>query len=362
MTQSPAMYRDVFLYGALAKGVGKRVRLFFTTPAEAVRLLDVNFPGFADRFKKGNYWVTKVNGNRTRDCTTAELAMGFTGEELHIMPEAVGAKKGKSLLTMLVGGLIIGAAFFLSGGTAAGLAAPLAQSGLLAGATWGTVAQLGIGLVVSGVGSLLTPTQNTNYDDANERQSYVFNGPIAVTQAGGPVPLVFGEMMVGTTVLSASLDVERLDSDGEVIKGAPYSPEIVFDTQAVPSGGHVIELDELVTSAPGARIVDIGGTTIADNATGTVAVGDFDFDYDTGATEVITVTWARGDEAVGQSIRVEVVTEDTDTNQYTSVITIVAGPYSDSPATSISYATTNDGAGAFTNNYVEDTPDGSGLG
>ena len=201
--------REVRLMGHLAEGIGDSLRLAFDTPARALRLIEVNFPGFMQRFKEGHYFVTVVRGGRERDLREEDLHAGFTGN-LVIMPAAVGASSGKrkGLLGAILGAVLIGAAFFFSGGTLATALPGLLGAG---GATFGTIAQLGMGLVLNGIAAMLTPTPNTDYSDVDERRSFMFNGPTNLSDQGGVVPLIFGTMMVGTTTVSASLDSEILE-------------------------------------------------------------------------------------------------------------------------------------------------------
>lgn len=246
--QLPQTLRTVHLYGHLAEGIGRKLDLCFSSPAEALRLIEVNFPGFLARFKEGLYHVSVVRNGREVDLEGDRLTLGFTGEALHIMPRAVGAKKGKGLLTALLGGLLIGAAFFLSGGA---LATALPGIFGITGATYGTLATMGVGLILQGIGILLTPTPKTDYQE-DEKRSYIFNGPINVNEQGGVLPVIFGKMMVGTTVLSASLDVEMLE-------GTPFSftslnPSFV-DRVRNPNGvSTIFEVDDLVDVPSGVTI------------------------------------------------------------------------------------------------------------
>ena len=201
--------REVRLTGHLAEGIGETLRLAFDTPARALRLIDANFPGFLRRFKEGYYFVTVVRGARERRLREEDLHAGFTGD-LVIMPAAAGASSGKrkGLLGAILGAVLIGAAFFFSGGTLATALPGLLGAG---GATFGTIAQLGLGLMLNGVATMLTPTPNTDYSGVDEKRSFMFNGPTNLSEQGGVVPLIFGTMMVGTTTVSASLDSEIIE-------------------------------------------------------------------------------------------------------------------------------------------------------
>ena len=47
------------------------------------------------------------------------------------------------------------------------------------------------------------------------KQSYLFNGPINVTNEGGPVPVGYGRLIVGSQVTYASYEVTRVDASVE---------------------------------------------------------------------------------------------------------------------------------------------------
>jgi predicted phage tail protein len=102
-------------------------------------------------------------------------------------------------LTVVTGGF---------GGAAIGLfgaAAPIAL---------GTVAVgIGVSLVLGGVAQLLTPvpqtvptTGSTNDTVKDPRKSYSFSGVQQTSRAGVPVPIVYGETLVGSVVISAGVD------------------------------------------------------------------------------------------------------------------------------------------------------------
>lgn len=274
MQSSEPVLRTVRLYGHLARDIGKTIELAFNAPAGALRLLELNFPGFLQRFKQGKYHVSVIREGSEYELSSEQLMNGFTGSELRIMPRATGRGKGKSILTAIVGGLIIGAAFFFSGGT---LATALPGVFGATGATFGTLASLGTGLVLSGIGSLLTPTPKTDYQE-EQLKSYIFNGPVNVTDQGGVMPLVFGKMMTGSIVLSAALGVEDTndssDADGQEVK----KPSVHIQTPSQqtlkrPS----LAMSDLVKLTSGAALTKLNGVAVTGN--GSVTVGRFTLRY-----------------------------------------------------------------------------------
>jgi predicted phage tail protein len=100
------------------------------------------------------------------------------------------------------------------------LAAGAALAGSLSGfalqaIAFGTQAGLlaGLGLAIGGVAQLLTPTPKIaqgadNQDDP--RKSYSFSGIQNTSRAGTPVPIVYGETVVGSVVISAGIDTVQV--------------------------------------------------------------------------------------------------------------------------------------------------------
>ncbi|MAF25506.1 hypothetical protein CL634_08045, partial [bacterium] len=76
-----------------------------------------------------------------------------------------------------------------------------------------------IGMVMAGVSSLLSdppkmPEQrqiiNPSSDPTALANSYLFNGPVNVLNEGGPVPIGYGRLIVGSQVIASSYDVKKV--------------------------------------------------------------------------------------------------------------------------------------------------------
>ena len=69
------------------------------------------------------------------------------------------------------------------------------------------VASLGTALMLGGVMQLLSPQQKglSAKDSPDNGASYHFNGPVNTTAQGNPVPLLYGELIVGSAVISAGI-------------------------------------------------------------------------------------------------------------------------------------------------------------
>ena len=71
---------------------------------------------------------------------------------------------------------------------------------------------VGASLVLGGVAQLLTPTPSTSKDEGDPRKSFSFSGIQNTNRAGVPVPVVYGETLVGSVVISAGIDIVQVSA------------------------------------------------------------------------------------------------------------------------------------------------------
>jgi predicted phage tail protein len=208
------MIRDVYLYGAAGQFHGSHFRLDVASPAEAIRALLVLRPGLRRTLRDG-MWRVVVGPPRLRNSVGANLLnMNAGSQPIHFVPATPprGGGSGKSIGPIIVGVVLFGAAVVATGGLGAAFATPLIGGGM--GLSYGTVVLLGASMILSGVSGLLTqaPTPDANTDMAApaDQPSFLFNGVTNNSQQGGPVPLVFGTHLVGSTVVNAGLNAEDI--------------------------------------------------------------------------------------------------------------------------------------------------------
>jgi predicted phage tail protein len=206
------MLRTIHLHGKLGKDFGKSHRFDVATAAEALRALNCAFPGrFVKAIQEGYYKIVRGD-KRSGMQLDLDLVNQFNlgAADLHIIPVVKGAamsKTAKGTTKVVLGAALIGGAMFFSGGV---LATPLAASGILSGTTYGTVAAIGLGLALSGASTLLTKpagqdTQASNALSAN-------GGNIGNSgRQGNAIPLIYGEVLVGSTPIEAWSDVEDIN-------------------------------------------------------------------------------------------------------------------------------------------------------
>jgi predicted phage tail protein len=189
------MLRKIRVYGKLAKFLKRRVfKADVASAAEAVRFLLANFPQLEPHMNDQYYRVSVGDYSLTLD----ELQDPAGMQEIKIVPVIAGAGgDGFGIGQIIVGAALIAAAFI------PGLNAVVAT----------VFATLGASLVLGGVSTLLTPTPQTPTGPDTEkdpRKSFSFSGIQQTSRQGVPVPIVYGETIVGSVVISVGVDTEKV--------------------------------------------------------------------------------------------------------------------------------------------------------
>ena len=205
------MLRKLKLYGELAEFVGhKEFEIKVHNVSQAVSFLIHNFLEI-ESYMNPKYYQVKI-GNY--DIDESELAYPIGQEDIHFIPVISGA--GRGFGKILLGAALIGAAFFMpvaAGGQSlmAGIkAGSLAKVGML---TKGMV-YVGASLVLSGVSDLLFPLPEPQKFSSEEdpQLSFNFSGIQNTSRAGTPVPIVYGEIITGSVVISAAIDTNQVEA------------------------------------------------------------------------------------------------------------------------------------------------------
>lgn len=197
------MLRKIKLYGRLAKFIGKRVlEADVATAAEAVRFLLANFPELEQHMVDQHYRVSVGS----YDLALEELHDPAGQQQISIVPVVAGAG-GDATARILAGVAIIGLSLLTGGLASAGAV----LGGFMGIGTVGTVfVGIGLSLVLGGVAQLLTPIPETPDQQNDPRESYSFSGIQNTSRAGLPVPIVYGETLIGSIVISAGVDTEQV--------------------------------------------------------------------------------------------------------------------------------------------------------
>lgn len=194
--------REIILHGSLGAHFGERFSLDVRDPAEAVRALGIQLPGFREAIEADNWHVIRgpLEDGDSLDEGGLTVSLG-NQNEIHILPAIEGAGDGAG---KVIGGIaLVGAAMFIPGGAAlAGIALQPAVAGL------------GISMALGGVSQMLAPTPQSGYEERespDQRPSFLFDGPVNTSTQGLPVPVVYGRIKTGSVVVSAGMTAEELD-------------------------------------------------------------------------------------------------------------------------------------------------------
>lgn len=186
--------REIRVYGQLAKFLKRRVfRADVASAAEAVRFLVTNFPQLERHMADQHYRVSVGSYDLGED----ELHDPAGQQEIRIVPVLAGA----GAVGRIVAGVALIALSFIPGIGALGVS-------LMIG--------VGASLALGGVAQLLTPvpqlpTGSSGTDTNNDpRKSYSFSGIQQTSRQGVPVPIVYGETLVGSVVISAGVDTVQV--------------------------------------------------------------------------------------------------------------------------------------------------------
>jgi predicted phage tail protein len=202
------MLRKIKLYGKLAKFIGHRVlEADVATAAEAVRFLLANWPELEAHMNDQRYRVSIG----TYDLVDEELHHPAGAAPISFVPVVAGAG---AVGRIIAGIALVALAFAVPGiGAAVGAKAAATIFGVGLSKLALSIAFVGASLVLGGVAQLLTPTPKLTQgadSEGDPRKSYSFSGVQNTSRAGVPVPVVYGETLVGSVVISAGIDIVQV--------------------------------------------------------------------------------------------------------------------------------------------------------
>ncbi len=196
--------REVKLYGHLGDTFGRSFELDVSSPAEAIAALSANFPNF-----KAYLTANSAPGYRVvvgkRNIGQEELRNQSKNLPIKIIPVLSGAGNGAGKVILGVILVIIGAVIYYFGGDGSYF-----------------IVQ-GIGMIIGGVAQMLnSPPKQGDRDKGENTASYSFNGAVNTIAQGNPVPICYGELIIGSQVVSAGFSTEQVlvtDPTGQVVIG-----------------------------------------------------------------------------------------------------------------------------------------------
>ncbi|QLJ60884.1 tail assembly protein [Serratia marcescens] len=195
--------RTIELRGILGKKFTREFKYRARDVPHAIRALKGLIPGF-EKFmleskQKGLTFAIFVGD---KNISKDQLAMTKGSENIRIIPVIIGSKRGGMFQTIL-GAAIIAAAVYFSGGTAA---AAFSSAGVMNGG----LAMIGASMMLGGVIQMLSPQPGglSVSQDADNKPSYAFGGPVNSTAQGSPVGVLYGSREIGGAIISAGIYAE----------------------------------------------------------------------------------------------------------------------------------------------------------
>lgn len=192
----------VKLHGYLGEQFGEDWELSIQSVAESIRAIDANSNGnfykaLAKNDKSGIKYKVIINGKKFEhetyektgnldDLRDSELVINKRIETIDIVPCIEGAFWG-----LILGGLsLIGLGNYFDSSM---------------------IMMIGLGLVLQGASNLMaTPPKFEEFAEIqqiNKRQSYLFSGPLNTVSEGGPVPLGYGRLIIGSQLIGQDLKI-----------------------------------------------------------------------------------------------------------------------------------------------------------
>ena len=191
------------------------------TPADAIKLLCINNPDLKNELLEAHehgIGYRLIQAGEDLDLEDLHLPVG--SNDLILAPVVVGSG-GSGIGKIIVGVALVALSFVSFGATGA-------FAGIATAGAFGSTALAGIGasLILGGVADLLSPQPvlpklgNNRFADttstdgpqsivrgADGKQSYAYTGAANTVGVGAVIPVAYGEVLIGSNLLSADVDV-----------------------------------------------------------------------------------------------------------------------------------------------------------
>jgi len=205
------MLTDVKLYGELKDKYGAEFTFDVNSAREVISALIANFKTFQGTLSiEGNQYVL-VYDKQELAIDDIMLKTFDKRKVLKIIPVVSGAKS--KWASIIIGVVLIYVALTVPGGMASMselMAGEMASGVAVTGAQYGAAVAFNIGtsMVFSGIAQILAGTPGSA-TSADKSKNYFFDGPVNTTRQGAPVPIAYGQLMVGGAVINAQIRAEE---------------------------------------------------------------------------------------------------------------------------------------------------------
>jgi predicted phage tail protein len=216
--------QTVRLEGKLGEKFGEVWEMNITSLSEIFRLIGCQTRGFQQHMihaAENDIEFAIQQGSDFYGEEDLLLSNNLKEDDIIITQIPAGQKSGfaKIIAAVLIVWLMV-----ISAGGAAGLGSMLggqgATGGILAGIGSQGIAQfvawsamgIALNLAMSGISQLLAPGPETDSRETNE--AYLFDGPVNQLKQGVPVPIAYGELVVGGSPMNVSYRSSKFPSGG----------------------------------------------------------------------------------------------------------------------------------------------------
>ena len=222
------MIRRIIFHGYLAEEYGAEIILDVASVGEICRAMQANSKTFYQKIRDGKFHI--VHGDKWENgngLSEKELTLKVGPGPIHIVP-AISGSKSSGIFQIILGVAMIGAAVIL--GPAGGIGLGWISSGMELG-----LVMMGSLMILGGIAALLSPTPD-------QHNSYLFNGALNTMVQGGPVPVIYGTMMAGSTIVSSGLsNAQLLDNPADAAANGywwnnPSSGNFMINLYTDPGG------------------------------------------------------------------------------------------------------------------------------
>ena len=194
---------EVKLIGELGRRFGRSYSFVASSPKEIISALSNQIEGFKDYLREAHengIGFRLVDGD-PEGMSYEEAMLGCN--QLIIAPIVTG---GGSIGRILLGVALVALAFIPGVGWAAATAT--AKAGFtIAG---GILFNLGVGLVLTGVASLLTPPVEQPRE-TERKDSFLFDRTTELTTQGQPIPVLYGKFLAASPlVISSAITAQQV--------------------------------------------------------------------------------------------------------------------------------------------------------
>jgi predicted phage tail protein len=183
------MIRHIYLHGSLQKFSATPIDLDVDSPTMLLRGLESQFPGFRKELMAAHEicLLKQTGDDQFQSVTEQTWEFPFSdADTIHIIPRVEG--QGFEIAVMM--------------GFAAGTVGYYVV---------GTIVSVALSYAFAAVSAMLAPSPKAgNSERADDTPSFIFNGAVNVVEEGYPVPLVYGEVITGSVVISVGSEPEDM--------------------------------------------------------------------------------------------------------------------------------------------------------